>query len=56
MVEWSDYLPTGMVEEYLRVALWYGAGEERQIMLEAVGERYRRLLEEKLCRDDMRTG
>jgi len=45
VVEWFDYLPAGVVEEYLRVTLWYGAGEERRIVLEAVGERYRRLME-----------
>jgi len=45
VVEWFDYLPAGMVGEYLRVTLWYGAGEERRIVLEAVGERYRRLME-----------
>lgn len=45
VVEWFDYLPTGMVEEYLRVTLLYSADEERRIILEAVGVRYYRLLE-----------
>jgi tRNA threonylcarbamoyladenosine biosynthesis protein TsaE len=45
VVEWFDYLPAGLVEEYLRVTLLGGMGEERRIVMEAVGERYGRLLE-----------
>jgi tRNA threonylcarbamoyladenosine biosynthesis protein TsaE len=45
VVEWFNYLPTGVVEECLRVTLLEGRGEERRIVLEAIGERYHRLIE-----------
>jgi len=45
VVEWFDYLPAGIVEEYLRVTLLCGADEERRIVLEAVGEWYHWIIE-----------
>ncbi len=45
VVEWFDYLPASAVEEYLSVTLLEGRGEERRIVLEAVGERYHQLIE-----------
>ncbi len=45
VVEWFNYLPGEVEEEYLLVTLLEGRGEDRRIILEAVGERYCRLVE-----------
>ncbi len=44
VVEWFHYLPVGMVEEHLGITLFGVAGEQRRVVLEAVGERYRCLM------------
>ncbi len=46
VVEWFNYLPQDMVEECLCVTLLEeDRDEERRIVLEALGERYHRLME-----------
>lgn len=43
VIEWFQFLPAGVVAEYLRISFVIGEHEERRLEVEACGERYERI-------------
>ncbi len=52
-IEWFQFLPAGMVEAYLLIALCFGSADERIITLTAYGQPYEQIVQalypQKVC-------
>lgn len=46
VIEWSQFMPNLVPEEYLRISIHLLNGDMREFSFEAIGERYEKLLEE----------
>lgn len=46
VIEWSQFMPNLVPEEYLRISIHLLNGDMREFSFEAIGKRYEKLLEE----------
>ncbi|MFC0014474.1 MULTISPECIES: tRNA (adenosine(37)-N6)-threonylcarbamoyltransferase complex ATPase subunit type 1 TsaE [Allobacillus] len=46
VIEWSDYIRTYLPERYLKIQMKKISADERQILLQPIGEEYEKLIEE----------
>ena len=49
VIEWFQFLPAGVVDEYLQISFAFAGAEERMLTLTALGERYERVVRMLLC-------